>query len=287
MTNPLLDEQKKVHDALAQLRGQLKDITAKKEFWFEKKEALKKEIKDHVQQFRNYKETADKRRIELKELKVQRDKENADVKGLIGTIKHLNKQKYKAIKKYNIKIDPTRLLDRINDLEKKVEIETNFNHEKKLMEEIKKLKKAYEESSEVVALAEQAKQIDTQIKATRKKADEFHTRICALTKDTDYTLFMHLSQQITELKKTQEEAFQIFIEHKNLYLKVTNDLNEQLKVLDTINDQLHKDREYIKGIHDSRRKELAKERSQQVEEKIKSKKRLTTEDILAFQGTEI
>ena len=98
---------------------------------------------------------------------------------------------------------------------------------------------------------------------------------------------MNLSQQITELKKTQEEAFQIFIEHKNLYLKVTTDLNEQLKVLDTINEQLYKDREYIKGIHDIRRKELAKERSQQVEEKLKTKKRLTTEDILAFQGTEI
>ena len=287
MTNPLFDEQKKVQDSVTQLRNQLKEISAKKEFWFQKKEALKTEIKEKVQQFKNYKELSEKRRLELKELKTQRDKENSEVHTLIGNIKKLNKQKYKALKKYNLKIDPSRLHDRINELEKKVETETNFEHEKKLMEEIKKLKKAYEQSSEVLVLAEQAKQLDAQIKETRKKADDFHKRILVLTRDSDYTDFMRLSQEITELKKTQEEAFSIFIEHKNLYLKAANDLNEHLKTLEVVHEKLTEDRDYIRSIHDARRKEYAKERVQQVEEKIKSKKRLTTEDILAFQGTEI
>jgi len=46
-------------------------------------------------------------------------------------------------------MDPTKIQEKINDLEKQVEIEISFDKEQKLMEQIKKLRRSYDESSKV------------------------------------------------------------------------------------------------------------------------------------------
>ena len=97
---------------------------------------------------------------------------------------------------------------------------------------------------------------------------------------------MDLSNKITELKKVQEDAFQKFIDHKNEYSKLNMELKTRLDEVNLFKDEINKNKDLQKQLHNDKQRRMLKEQSKQVEEKIKSKKKLTTEDILKFQGSE-
>ena len=281
-----LEDYKQLQSSISELRTRLHDVNEKKEEWFKKKEDLKKEINDLIKDIKEIKSEKDKKNIELHELKKQRDNYNDQVQELISKIKKINKEKVKSVKKYNVKVDPSRIQEKINELEKKVEIEVNFEKEKKLMLEINKLKKTYGETSEIKEIADKASGIDKEIKEARKKADEFHKKIQGIIKDSTYDNFMDLSNKITELKKVQEDAFQKFIDHKNEYSKLNMELKTRLDEVNLFKDEINKNKDLQKQLHNDKQRRMLKEQSKQVEEKIKSKKKLTTEDILKFLGSE-
>lgn len=285
MPDITIDKYKSLSEEIHHIRERINKIDQNKEHWFKRKEDLKKEINIHIEKIKEIKAEKDRRNLELQELKKQRDKYNDEVKKLIKRIKELNEEKEEAFKKYNVKVDPKKIQEKINQLEKKVEIETNFEKEKKLMEEIKKLKKAYEESSEILKLGEKAELIDKEIKESRKKADEFHRRILEITKDTTYDVFIDLSKKINALKSEQEAAFQKFIDHKNDYATINYELRnrlEELKVLDKI---FEKNKEIIKIKEEGKQRAFLLAKTRVIEEKIRNKEKLTTEDIIAMQGT--
>ncbi|HZX12391.1 MAG TPA: hypothetical protein VFE88_02955 [Candidatus Nanoarchaeia archaeon] len=281
-----LEEYKSLNKGILDLKTKIQEISKQKEHWFEKKESLKKNINDLVKHIRQLKDQMHTKSTTIRELKDQRKKYNSEVKDLIKKIKKLHKEKEKAFEQYNIRIEPSKLLEKINILEKKVEIEISFDKEKKLMEEIKKLKKSYEESTEAFKLLEQTKALDKEIKASRKKANDFHQQIQTITRDNNYAKFFQLTQDLDTLKKTQEEAFQTFIKHKNEYLQAQQELRPKLETLTIIKQSLDKDKELSRACHALKQKELIKNKAQRVEEKIKTKKKLTTEDLLIYQGTD-
>ena len=285
MSNVTLENYKKVQTDISQLRTRLQNINEKKEFWFKKKEDLKKELNDLIHKIKEIKAEKDRKNVELQQLKEQRDKYNDEVQRLIKNIKNLNEEKANAFKKYNIKVDPTKIQQKINELEKKVEMEVNFDKEKKLMEEIKKLKKAYEESSEVRQIAEKAHELEKTIRESKKKADEFHRKIQEITRDTGYEVFMELSKKITDLKKEQEDAFQKFIDHKNEYSNVNNELKNKIEEFQVLKLVFSKDKEAKRIDKEEKDKSFIKDKIKAVEEKLRNKKKLTTEDLIALQGS--
>lgn len=285
MSNVTLENYKKVQEEISKIKEKLNEINEKKEHWFKKKEDLKKELNELIHKIKEIKAEKDRKNLELQQLKEQRDKYNDEVKKLIEGIKKLNKEKGKVFQKYNVKIDPAKIQEKINELEKRVEQEVNFEKEKKLMEEIKKLKKSYEETSEVRQIAEKAQVLDKEIKDTKKKADEFHRKIQEITKDTSYEVFMELSRKINELKKEQEAAFQKFIDFKNEYANASHELNNKMDEYHVLRLVFSKDREAKKIEHEEKQKSFLKEKIKLIEEKFRSKKKLTTEDIIAMQGS--
>src|SRR3989344_4240703 len=231
------------------LRSKLNELTDKKEFWFKKKEDLKKEINDLINKIKEIKAAKDKNNVELQQLKEQRDKHNNEVHRLIKSIRILNNEK-----------------------------------EKKLMEEIKKLKKAYEESSEVATISEKAEGLEKEISESKKRADEFHKRIKELTKDTSYEVFIELSKRINERKKEQEQAFQNFIDLKNECSSVFRDLKNTQDELNVLRMVFSKDKEAQREVKKEQEKQIIEEKTKKAEEKLKSKKKLTNEDLIALQG---
>ena len=203
---------------------------------------------------------------------------------MINGIQKLNKEKDSSLKKYGINIDPSQIQEKINTLEKKVEIEVDFEKEKKYMDEIRKLKKLFGDSSEVMKIASKADELAKTIKESRSKADEIHKKIQELSKDSDYNSFLALSAKITELKKAQEDAFQKFIEHKNKYNELYSFAKPKMERLDMLKMVYRKE----KVVHQvSEQKVVAhsvEKRSEAVEQKLKSCKRITTEDFLNIQG---
>lgn len=282
-----VEEYKKATSEVSNLKSQLKEINQKKEYWFTRKEDLKKDINSLIAKIKEIRSQKDIRKKEVDELKAQRDKYNSVVQELISKIKNLNDEKAKAFKDYNVKIEPSKIQEKINQLEKKVEIETNFEREKKLMDEIRKLKKVYDETSGVFKIVFEASKLYKEIKDARKKANEFHRKVQESARDPSYAIFAELSKKITETKTFQEQAFQTFIDYKNKYYTANEDLKKQLDTLEMLNRVLNKNREVKKIQETERNKRILNEKTRIVEEKFRSKKKLTTEDLLVFQGKEL
>lgn len=281
-----VEEYKRVNTEVSNLKDQLREITQKKEYWFHRKEDLKKDINSLITKIKEIRSHNDTKKAEIQELKAQRDKYNSTVKELISKIKDLNEEKAKVFKEYNIKIDPLKIQEKINELEKKVEIEPNFEKEKKLMEEIKKLKRVYGETSVVLKIAGETSNLYREIRAARKKANEFHRQVQESARDSSYFIFAELSKKITETKTLQEQAFQTFIDYKNKYGKNNLELSKRLETLDMIGRVLNKNKE-VKKMHEiEKNNKILKEKTKVVEEKLKTKKMLTTEDLIVLQGKE-
>ena len=262
------------------IRKKFKEANEKKEFWFNKKEELKKTLNEKIKHIKDFKSQKDNSNIEIQKLKEERDKLNKKVKLLVEKFKKLNKEKLNAYKKFKVKVEPEKIRSKINQLEEQIETETSFKKEKALMEEIKTLKKTYEEVAEVAEISKKVRKLDEEIKDYKSKADGFHKQIKDLMKDKNYSQFMGLSKEIVKIKKEQEDAFQKFIDYKNEY----NKLGLVLKVSKPKKKRHKKTVVKTDNTQKKRNKELLKKKSKEVEEKLSKKKKLTTDDLIAFQG---
>jgi len=280
----VLEDYKERLNQINSLKLDLDKINEEKEMWFKKKEDLKKEINDRIRDIKELKIKKDKENIELNELKKQRNKHNDAVKELVKKVKKLKKEKDKVFDKFNIKIDPSDILEKINLLEKQVEIETSFAKEQKLMEQIRRLRRSYDEGSQVSHLIDNIKLLEKGIQESKKKADDFHSKIQDLTNSPGYNEFLNLSQKINNLKKEQEDAFNRFIEFKNKFNQSNNILKELFKNAKETKSEIDKNKELQKMEKEEKSKVIMKKKEEDIEKKLKEKKKLTTDDLLALQG---
>ena len=275
-----MTDQRVPRDNIASSQKKVSELNKQKEFWFNRKEDLKKELNELVKKIKEFKLERDKPNVSIESLRSQRNAYSSKIKDLIKQIKKLNKKKNKFLKRYDVKIDPSRIREKINELEKRVEIEVDFKKEQKLMKQINELKKSYAESPELNEILEKSKKISAEITETKKKADEIHQKIIEYTKDKGYSMFIELSKKISEIRKQQEDAFQKFINFKNEYI---NENNELRKILEHIKD--NKNKNIVKNQEkESRIMDIIKRKVEFVEQKLKQKKKLTTEDLIAYQG---
>jgi|SRR3989344_2924568 len=275
-----MTDQRVPKDNIVSSQKKVSELSKQKEFWFNRKEDLKKELNELVKKIKNFKLERDKANVSIESLRSQRNAYSSKIKELIKQIKKLNKKKNKFLKRYDIKIDPARIQEKINELERRVEIEVDFKKEQKLMKQINDLKRSYGEAPELNEILEKSKKISKEITETKKKADEIHQKIIEYTKDKGYNAFIELSKKINEIRKMQEDAFQKFINFKNEYINANN---ESRKILEHIKNNKEKNT-VKKQEKEARILDIIKKKVEFVEQKLKQKKKLTTEDIIAYQG---
>jgi len=267
------------------LRNKVNYLHKTKEEWFKRKEDLKKQLNELISKIKNIKSQTDKKSIELKEAKTERDKFNKKVKDLISNLKEAKTERDKVLKNSKVSLTPDKIIQKIKQLEESVETEADYKKEKKLMEEIKKLKKLLEESKGVSQVFEKANSLSRETRESKRVADEFHRKVQEIAKNSDYKEFMELSREIEGLKKKQEEAFQKFIDSKTEFSNCNNELKKKQEELDKINLSERDNKKFRDVQKTNRQKEVLEKKSKQIEEKLKTKKKLTTEDIIAFQGS--
>ncbi len=283
-------EYERAKDEARRLRGELAKVGKEKEQWFSTKEELKTSLHEAIAQLKTMRGGRDKLQEELQKIKAERDKYNKEVQRVIAELKVVNTDKTKKVYAYQDKVDLTSMAKRIDRLEQAVEIETDFKKEQKFMEQIRKLKKSYDEQQGSRELAHKSSQLIHELRDLKKKADAFHRQVQTLAQDPSYAQFLELSKKITQLKKTQEEAFSQFVSHKNKYQELYKVYRERLKSLKEMQDALGIElsvrtprvKESSKS-HKEQEKMLA-EKNKEVEEKIKKGAKLTNEDLLVFQG---
>ncbi len=280
---------KSLKSEISTIRKELNKLNVEKEKWFAKKEDQKKEIADFIKKIKELKVSKDSVSTEIKELKEKRDKYNKEVQDLIESYKKLSKKKEEFLAKTKIASNPDQIMDTIEKIEKKIETEVlPFHKEQTLMKQLKSLKKALAETAGIKDVLDAIRGISEQITIAKDKAQRFHNKLrtgFVQNKDS-YSEFMKLTKKITKLKKEQEESFGKFINAKKEFAKVNNDLKEKLMESKGIQEKLG----IIKvGKQKAKKQKMTdelKKKSEEVEEKIKTKKKLTTEDLLVFQKME-
>jgi uncharacterized coiled-coil DUF342 family protein len=285
----ILKKLKGLKKEIKDLKESLNQINEQKETWFKKKEDLKKQISKLIKKIKEIKKKKDGSAELIQNLKKQRDEFNKEVKKLISEIKSINEKKGKILKEKKIKFNPEELNEQIEKLETKVETEAlSFENEKKLMRRIKQLKKSLSESSGVENIFKLSKEISGKIDMSKEKAQEFHSKLQEEFKKSkvSYEDFMEISKQISKLKIEQEKAFKKFIDFKNKFLEVNEELKNKLVKAGKIQEKINAIDSNLKRKREKEKKQIFEKKTKEIEEKLKNKKKLTTEDLLIYRGSE-
>lgn len=282
---------KALKEEINSLKNQLNSINEDKEKWFKQKEDLKKEIQILINKVQEAKKESDVSSSEVDKLRKERDEHNKGVKELIKRIRELNEEKNLLLRKYGLKEDPVKIKEIIDKLNEKIETEViSFDKEKKLMEQIKRLKKAYDQVGNVKEITDKISYISKQIETDKEKANEAHKKLKEAMKGHRrwYRDFFSISKQINIIKKQQEKAFEMFISFKKKFVELSTQLRNKLMQAKDISKNSGREKEQRKEFHDFRRRrkeeKIIEEKVRKVEEKIKKGEKLTTEDLITMQG---
>src|SRR3989344_4473086 len=286
-----MSDEKKDLNALEEeinsLKTQLNAINEDKERWFKQKEDLKNEIRILIDKVKEIRKDGGISNEEVEKLRKERDEYNNRVRELIKKIRELNEEKDGLLKKYGLKEDPIKIKETIDKLNEKIETEVlSFDKERKLMDQIKRLKKAYDQVGNVKEISDRISNISKQIESTKEKANEAHNKLKKIMKEhrSRFREFFSISRQINNIKHQQEKAFEMFIGFKKKFVEISGQLKNKLMQARKVSEETHhkrKEGREIQEISKKRREDrIIDEKVKKVEEKIKKGEKLTTEDLI-------
>lgn len=271
---------------IAQLKEKLNELNAAKENAFQERDKKRQEIIKLIGHVKLAKSTRDEFTGKVKEDKEVRKQTSDEIKKLIEEVKILNKEKDSVRNKFNLKSNPSEIKREIERMEYKIETDgLSFEKEKELMKLIKQKKKQYDEAKNVSGVWDKIHEVSKRIDELKIKADDAHKNIQSFAHESQkkHEVLIEDSKQIDDLKKQEEEFNSKFLEHKAKFNEVNDELKKRLVELSEINDELAKNNIEVKDVQEKKQRQILKEKELAVEEKIKRKMKLTTEDLLVYQ----
>lgn len=275
----------KLRGDINSLRNELNNSSSNKELWYRKKEELFSAIGKKIEAIKESRKKKDDLTKEVKGLKEKRNSFNEEAKKKIEEIVKLNDESKNLTKKSKIK-DPFQLKKDIDALESKLETEVmSFEKEKELSKKLRALKKSFEDASALIVIINNIKKLNSELGAARKSNNGLHNQIQKLAGESQeiHESILKGSKEIDELKIKEEEAFKNFVESKKRFNNANKSLKEKLGEMGDIREAIAKH----KLEEDEKRKlkevTFIKSKEQEIEEKIKTGKKLTNEDFLVFQ----
>lgn len=285
-TRELAEELNKHRLEASKLRDVINSIDAEKESWFRKKQDISAKIKNSIQKIKSIKAERDALTLEVRGLKPKRDSINKELALKSSELEKLKKERSELAKSLDVKDSPSRIKQQMERLEFRIETDTvSFEKEKELMKSIRELKKDYDKVS---ILEESNKKIKDAIGIARqmkRDANDAHKAVQEKARQSQalHEEILRISAEIDKMKSEEEEAFKKFSELKRNFNSANSELKEKLKRLNEVKSKL--------DIIASERKErkmavqesFLKSKEDAVNEKIKRREKLTTEDLLVFQ----
>ncbi|MBI3026919.1 hypothetical protein HYY70_02305 [Candidatus Woesearchaeota archaeon] len=284
--NQLVQELNKHRAEVSTLRNLLNGLDKEKESWFKKKEEFSKKIKEAIQLIKSSKAKRDLLTNEVKQLKPKRDGINRGISQKLKELGNLRKEKIKLEKSLNIRESPSNIKQSIEKLEFKIETEPMpFDKEQALMRRIKELKKLYENADIMAEAGKKTDQISDVIKGMRKEANENHRLIQEKAKESQilHEGILKISAEIDNMKDEEQDAFKKFSEFKKRFKEANAELKEKLKIMNDIKEELDKINFQKNEIIKMQQELFLKSKEEEIQQKIKRREKLTTEDLLVFQ----
>ena len=285
----LVDELDKHRVEVSSLRNHLNGLDKEKESWFGKKEELAKKIKQSIQIIKDSKAKRDNLTKEVKELKPKRDSINKDIASKSAELDRLKKERDSISKSLGIRASPSGIKEQIEKLEFKIETDTvSFEKEKELMKKINELKKEYGRISVLEGSNKKIREALDIIRKMKKEADDAHRLVQEKAKQSQslHEETLKMSAEIDRMKAEEEEAFRKFSELKKNFNAANSQLKERLGSMHNAKDALDKISSDKKEKRKQEQESFLKSKEEEVNEKIRKKQKLTTEDLLVFQKFE-
>ncbi|MDD5331378.1 MAG: hypothetical protein PHE43_00965 [Candidatus Nanoarchaeia archaeon] len=273
---------------IKELKDKLNSINAEKETWFAKKEELKKVLAENITKAKAIQDKKKEIDKELKNIKKERDKFNAEVKIIAEELKKVSEEK----RKVRFDKEDKNIKETIERLELSIQTDVlSFSKEKATMVKLKELKDKLKKSNTQTNLNEKYINLRKDFKDKRKIANDFHSKLEELRNNESYSEFLKISKEINRIKKEQEDAFDNFIKFKKEFSILNNDLKEKLLQLKVSQAEIPRPQiiKRPKRVFEKREEpnEFIEGRKREIEQKIKNKKKLTTEDLWILQGDKI
>jgi len=270
-----------------ELKGKVANANKKKEAAFRKKQDVGKAIGEKIGGLSGNRTERNAITTEVRELKKKRDELNQQIREKVTEIKKLTAENKEPLPKFDRKTSPGFLQKQIEELEFKLETQPmGFESEQKVNKKIKELKKQLDESKSQSASFEQIHSLSREIDRMKREANKYHKQVQdhAQKSQTKHESLVTESKEIDDLRKQEEGQYQEFQELKKVYLDLSQQLKDKTIEMQTYKDVLNKQNVRLK--EDQKQEELKtlQERANEAEEKVRTRKKLTTEDILALQG---
>ena len=270
----------------SKLKYALNQLGNEKESWFKKREEFSASIAQSIKNIKNDKSRRDSLTKEVRELKTKRNSLNDEIQQKSKGLGILKKENLGLVKSLGIKEHPSKIKQQIERLEFTIETEPiSFDKEKSIMKKIKELKNAYETSSVIVESDSRLGNVSKEIGKIITDSNEIHKLIQqkAVESQSLHEHIIKISAEIDKMKAMEEEAFTKFFESKKKFNEINSQLKEKLKAMDEIKeilDRLSFDKKERRMLEE---KSFLKSKEEEVNEKIRRRQKLTTDDLLVFQ----
>lgn len=275
---------------ITELKRTLNQVNEQKETWFEKKQKISNRISDIIRKAKAAKDARNRLTQKVKILKKEREKFHKERMEKIEEIKKLKLNREELLKKYGAKEDISQIRRKINRLDEKIETEPmSFEKEKGIMKNIKTLRKSLKEMKDVTDVIDSVKKLSREIDNIRKDGNKKHGEIqkIAIESQTHHEKVLTLSKEMDSLRKDENNVYKKFFEFKKKFDDVNNELKKKLYEVNRLSSEAEwrkekktKKKKYIEKIK-IREKEI------NVEKKMRRGEKITTEDLLVFQKTDI
>ncbi|MBL7055882.1 hypothetical protein ISS07_03150 [Candidatus Woesearchaeota archaeon] len=281
----LFNEFDKLKNQVNSLRKDLNNINRQKEEWFSKKSETSKNIREKIGGIKKNKSERDTLTGKVKDMKQTRSSLSKKASKKLSEFQKLIQEKKEKSSKLDI-TDPSKIISDIKRIEFKLETEPmSFDAEKKLSKTIKDLKRSLEGASDILKVNEAITGLNKLVKSSKKDTDNVHKEIQGTAKESQkiHEAIIVESKLINNLKKEEKEALKKSFDLKKKFNSINSEIKEKLASMTKLKEHINKFQ-----LEDQERKKLKEtefiqKKEQEFEAKIRSGKKLTTEDLLIFQ----
>ena len=254
---------------IRELSSKLKELGTKKENHYKEKNDLDKKLNSLIKTAKELRTKKTEIDTEVKSLKAEREKSNTELKTMFSKLAEI-KQKLGIGQKQGARESSEDIRKQIEAIQFTIQTEAlSFDREKNYMERIKKLKLKLKEIGDDEAKFTELTEFKKNLNKKKEEADAIHANIQKIANESS-GLFNELtgySKNIADVKKQK------------------NSLQKQLRILKVQIDKLNqKLGTLLKDWSEvSSKSPILPDKTKDIMDKFKKKKRLTTEDILMLQ----
>ena len=263
-----LKEAELTKDEFQKVKKELSDVRDVKEKYFDLRSVISEEIKALFSDLKDLKESRDDLTTKVQSMKKERDDINTEIKKLIEEVKSLRNVNSERVNTTGLQkeVDKMRYYMETNPL--------SPEEEKKVMKTIKEKEKIINKSKTAGEAKGKLKDISKKIDDLKEKSNSIHSEVKGIAKTSQekHETLIGKSKDIKFLKAREKEIHASFTEAKDAYKDKRTAYLENKKFY-----------EAKKTKKEDKEAAAIKKIEQNVEEKIKAGKKITTEDLLAMR----